>query len=100
MTAATLTLTDFLLARIAEGKAEEADFVAEARARLFPDRIKGLSAQLAKLGQSESFALVERTDRGGQRVYRYRAVFPQRALIYTFHLVDDGKVARLQVERD
>jgi len=79
----------------AQGKAEEALFTPQAQQELLP-HLRGAGPRLLPpLGDMKSFTLLERTTDGPLRRYRYRAVYAEGAIYWTFALTSDSKIADL-----
>jgi CubicO group peptidase (beta-lactamase class C family) len=84
-----------LLRGIADGKAKPEQFTEAARKRLFPDEIQELGPALKEFGESKMLELIERTEEGEWRNYRYRAKFGEMTLMVSVALTKDDKIARL-----
>jgi CubicO group peptidase (beta-lactamase class C family) len=84
-----------------EGKADRETFVEEARDFLFSDDAKPIVAKLVEYGKLQSLTLSERSTADGYRVYKYRAKHERGpTFVYTFHLTETNKIARLSVDTD
>ncbi len=91
-----LKLTAFLkevLASLANGEGNPDWFTPEARAMLFPDRIKQGKQMMGSHGPLNAFELQEDRNEGGLRRRAYKAVFGEFALRCGFTLAADGKIA-------
>ena len=84
-----------LLRDIADGKAKPERFTDELRGKLFPGEMQELGPALKEFGEVKSLELMERTDEGGQRNYRYRATFPEMTIMASIALTKDDKIAKL-----
>jgi CubicO group peptidase (beta-lactamase class C family) len=84
-----------LLQDIADGKARPEQFTEELRKRLFPDEIQELGPALKEMGEVKALELMEKTDRGEQRHYRYRASYPQRTIMVSVGLTREDQIATL-----
>jgi len=84
-----------LLAKMAEGTADPSLFTPEARAALFPDRMAQAKEFMGPLGALRSLELVERTDAGGERGYRYRAKYESITLLASLTLTKEGAIEGL-----
>lgn len=85
-----------LLRAIADEKAEPEQFTEELQKKLFPDGMKELGPALKEFGEVKSLELMERTEEGEQRDYRYRATFPEMTMMVSIGLTKDKKVAKLE----
>ncbi len=79
------------------GKLDPGLFTAEAREVQFPKKVEDLGRRLAPLGEIKKFSLLGVEAEGGMRTLRYRAVVGEEAMVVTFTLAGDGKVAGLLV---
>ena len=70
-------------------------FTPELRAKLFPDRIQGVSDFMSDLGPLKSLDLIKRGEEGGQRSYKYRATYESREIFLSLQLTKDNKIAAL-----
>ena len=89
-----------LLRGIAEGKAKPVQFTEEARKRLFPDEILELGPALKEFGELKTLELMERSEEGERRNYRYRAKFAEMTLTISIGLTKDEKIARLNFSEE
>jgi CubicO group peptidase (beta-lactamase class C family) len=89
-----------LLREIANGKARPEQFTEEARKRLFPDEIQELGQALKEFGDLKTLELMERSDEGERRNYRYRAKFGEMTLMVSVGLTKDDKIARLNFSEE
>jgi CubicO group peptidase (beta-lactamase class C family) len=85
-----------VLAAAAKGELEPEDF-AYVRAGFFPNAASGLEATLKDLGPPLRVSLLERVERGDDRVYTYDAAYASKAFRVVLALAPDGKVAQLSV---
>jgi CubicO group peptidase (beta-lactamase class C family) len=89
-------LTAFLkevIASLANGEGNPDWFTPEARAMLFPDRIRQGRQMMGAHGPLNAFELQEDRTEGGVRRRAYKAVFGDFALRCGFTLAADGKIA-------
>jgi len=84
-----------LLRNIADGKAKPEQFTAEMQKRLFPSEMQELGPALKEFGDVKSLELMERTEEGERRNYRYRATFREMTLMISIALTKDDKIAKL-----
>ncbi|HKD52344.1 MAG TPA: serine hydrolase domain-containing protein [Candidatus Acidoferrum sp.] len=89
-----------LLRGIADGRAKPEQFTEEARKRLFPDEMQELGPALKEFGELKTLELMERTEEGERRNYRYRAKYPNLALMISVGLTKDNKIARLNFSEE
>jgi CubicO group peptidase (beta-lactamase class C family) len=89
-----------LLGEIADGKAKPDEFTAEAQKRLFPDEMQELGPALKEFGELKRLELMERTEEGERRNYRYRAQFPNLTLMISVGLTKENKIARLNFSEE
>ena len=89
-----------LLRGIADGRAKPEQFTEEARKRLFPDEMQELGPALKEFGELKTLELMERTEEGERRNYRYRAKYPNLALMISVGLAKDNKIARLNFSEE
>jgi CubicO group peptidase (beta-lactamase class C family) len=85
---------------IVDGKAKPERFTEEAQKRLFPDEMQELGPALKEFGELKALELVERTEEGERRNYRYRAKFPNLTLMISVGLTKDNKIARLNFSEE
>jgi len=96
----TTQLVRSLLQEIASGKTDQGRFVAELRAKLFPEEIEGVSGYLKELGPLKSLDLIKRGDEGGQRSYQYRANYEHMSLFLSLQLTKNNKIAVLDFSQE
>jgi CubicO group peptidase (beta-lactamase class C family) len=89
-----------LLRAIADGNAKPEQFAEEARRRLFPDEVDELGPTLREFGELKSLELMERTEEGERRNYRYRAKFGEMTMTVTIGLTKEDKIARLNFSEE
>src|SRR6266700_3481385 len=89
-----------LLRGIADGKAKPEQFTEEARKQLFPDEMQELGPALKEFGELKTLELMERSEEGERRNYRYRAKFPEMTLMISIGLTKDDKIARLNFSEE
>ncbi|MDQ4122164.1 MAG: beta-lactamase family protein [Acidobacteriota bacterium] len=96
----TAFVKDFLQKTVA-GQITQDLFTTEAAAALFPDRIKQAGEFLKSLGSFSDIQLMERTERGETRIYRYQVKYrnsQDNILILALGLTKDDKIAGVQVK--
>lgn len=84
-----------LLQDIADGKARPEQFTEELRKHLFPDEIRELGPALKEMGEVKALELMEKTDGGEQRNYRYRARYSQSTVMVSVGLTRGDQIAKL-----
>ncbi len=67
------------------------------RATVSPDKVRVAGDFLKAYGPLETIELVERSDEGELRVYRYRLIYKEGTLFFTLILTKEGKVASMQL---
>ena len=87
-----------LLRSVAEGAVDSSQFTPEARARLFPDRVRQAVGVLQPLGGVRSIELIERAEDGGNRMYRYRFRYEAASLLIRLTLTREQMIAALQMQ--
>lgn len=85
---------------IVDGKVGPERFTEEAQKRLFPDEMQELGPALKEFGELKGLELMERTEEGERRNYRYRARFPNLTLMISIGLTKDNKIARLNFSEE
>lgn len=85
---------------IVDGKAKPERFTEEAQKRLFPDEMQELGPALKEFGELKTLELMDRTEEGERRNYRYRAKFTNLTLMISVGLTKDNKIARLNFSED
>lgn len=85
-----------LLAAAAAGRLKPEDF-AYVRAGLFPDGARRLETTLGGLGSPTTISLLERVERGDDRVYSYDAAYASGVMRVVIGLAPDGRIARFSV---
>jgi len=89
-----------LLRGIADGKAKPEQFTEEAQKRLFPDEMQELVPALKEFGELKTLELMERTEEGERRNYKYRAKFVEMTLMISVGLTKDNKIAGLNLSEE
>jgi CubicO group peptidase (beta-lactamase class C family) len=89
------TLARQLMLSAAAGTMDTSLFTAEARTAIFPARAAQAITILSQFGPLQSFELIERSEVEGNRVYRYRASYPDNAILVRMVLNGEGKIAAL-----
>jgi CubicO group peptidase (beta-lactamase class C family) len=89
-----------LLRGISDGKAKPEQFTEEARKRLFPEEMQELGPALKEFGELKTLELMERTEEGERRNYRYRAKYAERTLMVSVGMTKDDKIARLNFSEE
>lgn len=92
----TALAKDLLLKTVA-GTLDPELFTTQARAFIFPDRAKFAGEFLKPFGALDRIELVERSDEGELRAYRYRIVYKEATLFFTLTLNKEGKIAGMQL---
>ena len=85
---------------IVDGKARPEQFTEELKKRLFPDEMQELGPALKEFGELKALELMERTEEGELRNYRYRAKFPNLTLTISVGLAKDNKIAGLNFSEE
>ena len=60
--------------------------------------LKNTQAQIKSFGRMASLTLVDRSEEGGRRTYRYRAEFEKTTILQRFVFDEQGKLAASQTE--
>ena len=83
---------------VREGKsvALTIDHTIQAQAEMVPFIQRVGPHFLSPLGPLNSFVLLEVRDEKASRIYRYRAIFKDSSLLWTFTLTKEGKISSLQ----
>src|SRR5215472_2159986 len=89
-----------LLRGIADGKAKPEQFTEEAQKRLFPDEMQELGPALKEFGELKGLELMERTEEGERRNYKYRAKFVEMTLMISVGLTKDNRIAGLNFSEE
>ena len=89
-----------LLREIVDGKAKPERFTEEAQKRLLPDEMQELGPALKEFGELKALELMERTEEGERKNYRYRARYPNLTLMISVGLTMDNKIARLNFSEE
>lgn len=84
-----------LVREITDGKAKPEQFTEDLRKRLFPDEMQELGPALKEFGELRALELIERTEEGERRNYRYQAKYPNLTLMISVALTKDNRVAGL-----
>jgi CubicO group peptidase (beta-lactamase class C family) len=82
-----------LLQKFADQNADQTLFTKDAQAYIFPELAKRFGEYLRSLGALQQIQLVERKAEDDQRVYRYRLIYKDEALIFTMNLNKEGKIS-------
>lgn len=77
---------------IIAGKPQENMYGAEYWKEVYPDRLRTAAAFLSMQGKLQKLELLERSERGENRVYRYRVVFERVTLNAALVLNKEGKI--------
>ena len=85
-----------ILAAAAAGQLSPEEF-AYVRAGFFPDGSRWLESALGGLGSPTAVSLLQRTERGDDRLYTYDVAYASKAFRVVLGLVPDGRVSRLSV---
>lgn len=80
------------------GKLDPGDFYM--RAGFFPDGAKAIGEQLRTLGSVRKLVLVERTERGDDRIFTYEVQFQDRVMYYTVGIAPDNRVSQFQLRAE
>lgn len=67
------------------------------RAGFFPGRAKALQEQLRTLGPSQKLDLVERTEKGDDRIFTYEVAFASRVMYFSVGLAPDNRLSLFQL---
>jgi hypothetical protein len=70
------------------------------RAGFFPDGAKAIGEQLRTLGSVRKLVLVERTERGDDRIFTYEVQFQDRVMYYTVGIAPDNRVSQFQLRAE
>jgi Beta-lactamase len=84
----------------AQGKVDPSLFAPEAQAETVPFIRRAGPGFLKPLGAMKSFVLLERREEKTRRVYRYRAVYDEGSVLWTFTLAPVGKISALRPVRE
>jgi CubicO group peptidase (beta-lactamase class C family) len=87
-----------MLVAAAKGELMPEEF-AYVRAGFFPDAARRLETTLKNLGPPTRMSLLERVERGDDRIYTYDAAYSSKVFRVVFALAPDGKVAQLSVRQ-
>ncbi|WP_226573922.1 serine hydrolase domain-containing protein [Microseira wollei] len=90
-----------VLQKTVDGTVSRELFTPEAATALFPDRNKQAGDFLKSLGTFVDLQLVERTEQGEVRLYRYRVTYrnyQDNVLLLTVGLTKDDKIAGIQIQ--
>ena len=85
---------------IVDGKAKPEQFTEDLKKRLFPDEIQELGPALKEFGELKTLELMERTEEGERRDYRYRGKFPNLTLMLSVGLTKENKIAKLDFSEE
>ncbi|MBI3946076.1 MAG: beta-lactamase family protein [Armatimonadetes bacterium] len=78
------------------GRLDPAEF-GHLRAGFFPGGARALQEQIRALGPSQAPVLVERVEKGDDRIYTYEVAFAARAMRYMVGLAPDDQVSLFQL---
>jgi len=79
------------------GALAPADF-AYVRAGFFPRRTRAIQEQLQALGPTRRLVLVDRVERGDDRIFTYDVTFADRTMLYIVGLAPDNRNSVFQIE--
>ncbi len=85
-----------VLVAAAQGKVDAALFSPEAQKEIVPLIQRVGPGFLRPLGPLKSLVLLEVRDEQASRIYRYRALFQDSSLLWTFTLTKEGKISSFQ----
>jgi D-alanyl-D-alanine carboxypeptidase len=85
-----------VLIAAAEGKVDSSLFSPQAQAEIVPFIQRVGPNYLRPLGAMTAFVLLETREEKESRVYRYRAIYKDSSLLWTFALTKEGKISSLQ----
>ena len=69
------------------------------RAGFFPDGAKSIQEQLRARGPSQRLVLVQRMEKGDDRIFVYEVAFADRTMYYTVALAPDDRVSLFQLRK-
>jgi CubicO group peptidase (beta-lactamase class C family) len=92
----TTRMLQGVLIAAAQGKVDPALFSPEAQKEIVPFIQRVGPGFLRPLGPLKSLILLEVRDEQASRIYRYRALFKDSSLLWTFTLTKVGKISSLQ----
>jgi D-alanyl-D-alanine carboxypeptidase len=96
----TTRMLKSLLLDAAEGKVDASLFAPDAQTETVPFIRRAGPGFLKPLGAMKSFVLLERRDEKERRLYRYRAVYQDSSVVWTFTLTPEGKISSLRPTRE
>lgn len=88
-----------LLEQTRDGKLAPADF-AYVRAGFFPSAAKRYAQMLEEAGVLRKLELLDRSERGDDRIYLYRLGFDGRTLLLALSIAPDDRLAQFSISQD
>jgi hypothetical protein len=85
-----------LLDEARSGGLTPTDF-AYVRAGFFPGRAKAIQDQLRTLGVPQKLVLVERVEKGDDRIFTYEVTFESRVMYYTVAVAPDNRISLFEL---
>ena len=86
-----------LLREIADEKAKREQFTQEMQEKFSPERLQEIGQALKEFGEVKTLELMERTEEGEQRDYRYRAKYQNLTLMISVGFTKNNKIAKLDL---
>lgn len=78
------------------GKLSPSEF-AYVRAGFFPEVAEEIRMQLETLGRTTKMVLVEKLEKGDDRIFKYEVSFDEEVWYYTAGLAPDGRLSRFSL---